>query len=188
MKTAMDEFKSLDILVNNAGIFEGALLEDMTEEQWDAVINVDLKGAFLCIQASAKYMRKGKYGRVINISSADSFIGNVGMVNYMAAKTGIFGLTTGVAKEFSRWVKEEGCVMTCNCLIVGYNITRLTEEDFPGDLRDRYAKEIPLGRPSNPREDVGSVVAFLASDKASYITGSKISVTGGMYTCLAAYG
>ena len=188
METTVKELGRLDILVNNAGEFQGALLEDMAEEEWDAVLDVDLKGSFLCTQAAAKYMRQGKYGRVINISSPDAFIGGVGMANYLAAKAGLFGLTNSVAQEFSRWIKEEGCVMTCNCLIVGYNPTRLTEELFPKEIRDSYTTEIPLGRPSNPEEDVGNAVAFLASEKGGYMTGAKISVTGGLYTCIAAYG
>jgi len=187
METTVKEFGRLDILVNNAGQFQGALLEDMTEEQWDRVIDVDLKGAFLCTQAAARYMRKGKYGRVINISSADAFIGNIGMANYIAAKAGLFGLTACMAKEFSRWVKEEGCVMTCNCLILGYSITHMTEEVFPKNVTDQYARVVPLGRPSDSEEDVGNAVAFLASEKGSYITGAKIPVTGGLYACITSY-
>ncbi|MFC1824841.1 SDR family oxidoreductase [Thermodesulfobacteriota bacterium] len=188
MNTAAEKFGRLDILVNNAGIFQGALVEDMSEEQWDRVIDVDLKGAFLCTQAAIPYMRRIKYGRVINISSADAIIGGVGMVNYAAAKAGIFGLTASVAKEFSRWVKTEGCTMTCNCVIVGYNRTPLVEEDFPDEIREFYPGEIPLGRLSDPEEDVGSVVAFLASEKAGYLTGAKLPVNGGLHVSIAAYG
>ncbi|MFC1823158.1 SDR family NAD(P)-dependent oxidoreductase [Thermodesulfobacteriota bacterium] len=187
MDSTVEEFGRLDILVNNAGEFQGAFLEDMTEAQWDNVLNVDLKGSFLCTQAAAKYMRRGKYGRVINISSPDAFIGEVGMANYIAAKAGLFGLTVSVVHEFSRWVKEEGCNMTCNCLIVGYGRTKLAEEAFPKDISDRYASEIPLGRPIDPENDAGNAAAFLASERASYLTGAKMSVTGGLYACTTAY-
>ncbi len=188
MDTAVRELGRLDILVNNAGEFQGASLEEMTEEQWDSVVDVDLKGAFFCTQAASKYMREIKYGRVINVSSANALVGEIGMANYIAAKCGLFGLTACIAREFSRWNKAEACVMTCNCIIVGYSPTRLTEEIWPADMRNSHATEIPLGKPLDPKEDIGSTVAFLASEKASYITGTKIPVAGGLYATLTTYG
>jgi len=186
-QTAVNEFGRLDILVNNAGDCQSALLEDMTEDQWDRVMAVDLKGAFLCTQAAASHMRRGKYGRVINISSADAFIGEVGMANFISAKAGLFGLTVCVAKEFSRYIKAEGCVMTCNTVLVGYSPTHMTEALFPEIAREHYSTVLPLGRPADPEMDVGSAVAFLASEKASYITGAKIPVTGGLFACVSSY-
>ena len=190
VKKLVDEtvstYGQLDILVNNAGVFNGASLDEMTEEQWDSVLNVDLKGTFLCTQAAAKYMRQNKFGRVINISSPDALIGEPGMANYIAAKAGIFGLTSAIVHDFTRWVQGEGCDMTCNCLIVGYNQTALTDNLPPG-MQTMYSTEIPLGRPLDPQQDAGSAVAFLASAKTSYLTGAKISVTGGMYAVSSSY-
>ncbi|MBT3311018.1 MAG: 3-oxoacyl-ACP reductase FabG [Desulfobacterales bacterium] len=187
VQTTVTEFGRLDILVNNAGECKAALLEDMTEEDWDRVIDVDLKGTFLCTQAAVPHMRKGKYGRVINISSPDALIGETGMVNFISAKAGVLGLTISVAKEFSRYINEEGCVMTCNAVLVGYSPTNMTEELFPEHARDHFADVVPLGRPADPEKDVGSTVAFLASEKASYITGAKIPVTGGLFACISSY-
>jgi NAD(P)-dependent dehydrogenase (short-subunit alcohol dehydrogenase family) len=187
MATAEKHFGRLDILVNNAGAFEGALLEEMTEEQWDGVLSVDLKGAFLCTQAAAPYMRKNGYGRVINISSPEVYTGEIGMANYISAKAGLLGLTVCVAQEFSRWVKEEGAVMTCNCVLAGYHETPMTEEMVPAAFRDMCKRSVPLGRVSDAATDVGNAVAFLASEKASYITGAKIPVAGGLFSCISAY-
>ena len=186
MDETVKTFGQLDILVNNAGVFDGAPLEEMTEEQWDAVLNVDLKGTFLCTQAAAKYMRRNKFGRVINVSSPDALIGEPGMANYIAAKAGIFGLTSAIVHDFTRWVQDEGCDMICNCLIVGYNETALTD-NLPPDVKTMYSTEIPLGRPLDRQQDAGNAAAFLASPKTRYITGAKISVTGGMYAVSSSY-
>lgn len=184
MEATVKEFGRLDILVNNAGISRDAMLWQMTEQQWDEVIAVHLKGAFLCTQAACKFMRENKYGRIINISSEGALIGNPGMVNYISAKAGLFGFTMAVAKELAMWAKKEGCNITCNLLMPGYNETRVLAS-VPEKIKEGFKAAIPLGRISNAREDIGNAVAFLASEEASYITGVKFSVGGGLYMCLS---
>lgn len=181
---AVEAFGKVDILVNNAGIRRPAGILNMSERDWDDVIAVHLKGAFLCTQAAARLMRKNGYGRVINISSEGALCGEIGMANYIAAKAGLFGFTMTVALEFARWVRKEGGDLTCNLLMPGFNETRMMAE-VPPQRREELLRLVPLGRPSDPREDIGNAVAFLASRKASYITGVKFSVGGGINMCLA---
>jgi NAD(P)-dependent dehydrogenase (short-subunit alcohol dehydrogenase family) len=171
----------VDILVNNAGIADDAMIEDMSESQWDRVIDVNLKGAFLSSQAALQYMRKGKYGRIINISAEDVFFGEVGMVNYHCSKFGMFGLTIAVANEMARWVREEGADMTCNCITPGYLETAIRSQGSMSDLRKETKKYIPLGRECNPIEDSGNMVAFLASRESGYITSNILNAGGGLF-------
>jgi 3-oxoacyl-[acyl-carrier protein] reductase len=174
MKKALEKFGRIDILVNNAGINRDNLLPRMREEDWDAVINVNLKGAYNCARAVMRPMLKARWGRIINISSVVGLAGNPGQANYAAAKAGLVGLTKSLARELgSRNI-------TVNAVAPGYIATDmtagLTEENKAGML-DRIA----LGRLGEP-EEVASVVAFLAGDGAGYITGQVIVVDGGMTT------
>jgi 3-oxoacyl-[acyl-carrier protein] reductase len=172
MKKCIKEFGSIDIIVNNAGITKDGLLLRMKEEDFDNVIDINLKGAFNCTKHVSAIMLKQRSGRVINISSVTGLTGNAGQVNYSAAKAGIIGMTKSVAREFaSRGV-------TCNAVAPGYIQTDMTDI-LPSKVMDSMLNTIPLKRLGNP-EDVANVVAFLASEEASYITGQVISVDGGM--------
>ena len=162
----------VDILVNNAGITKDGLLLRMTDDAWDAVIEANLKGTFVCTRAAAKRMLKQKSGRIINITSVMGQIGNPGQANYSASKAGIIGFTRTVARELgSRGI-------TVNAVAPGFIESQMTD-GIEGAAREGVLGRIPLGRLGTP-EDVGAVVAFLASDAASYITGQTITVDGGM--------
>ena len=172
MKKCIQEFGSIDILVNNAGITKDGLLMRMKEEEFDSVIDTNLKGAFNCTRHVSSIMLKQRSGRIINISSVSGLTGNAGQVNYSAAKAGIIGMTKAVAREFaSRGV-------TCNAVAPGYIQTDMTET-LSDKVKDGIMSTIPLKRLGMP-EDVANVVAFLASEEASYITGQVINVDGGM--------
>jgi len=178
METTMKEFGRVDILVNNAGITRSAMMWKMTEEQWDEVVDVMLKGAFLCTQAATRFMRQNKYGRVISVSSEGAFFGNIGMINYVTAKAGLFGFTLAAAREFALLARKEGCNMTCNCITPGYNVTRMTQA-VPEKIDKLFRNAILMGRVADSKEDIGGVVAFLSSEEASYITGALIAAGGG---------
>ena len=172
MKKCVEEFGSIDILVNNAGITKDGLLMRMKEEDFDSVIDINLKGAFNCTRHVSAIMLKQRSGRIINISSVTGITGNAGQVNYSAAKAGIIGMTKSVAREFgSRGV-------TCNAVAPGFIQTDMTES-LPNKVKDAMMSTIPLKRLGRP-EDVANVVAFLATDEAAYITGQVINVDGGM--------
>lgn len=172
MKKCIQEFGSIDILVNNAGITKDGLLMRMKEEEFDSVIDTNLKGAFNCTRHVSSIMLKQRSGRIINISSVSGLTGNAGQVNYSAAKAGIIGMTKAVAREFaSRGV-------TCNAVAPGYIQTDMTET-LSDKVKDGIMSTIPLKRLGMP-EDVANVVAFLASEESSYITGQVINVDGGM--------
>ena len=172
MKKCIEEFGSLDILVNNAGITKDGLLMRMKEEDFDSVIDINLKGAFNCTRHVSAIMLKQRSGRIINISSVSGLTGNAGQVNYSSAKAGILGMTKAVAKELaSRNV-------TCNAVAPGYIQTDMTDV-LSDKVKDTIMNTIPLKRLGNP-EDVANAVAFLASEEASYITGQIINVDGGM--------
>ena len=163
---------ALHILVNNAGITRDKLLIQMKEEDWDAVIDTNLKGAWTAIQAVTKSMMKQRYGRIINIASVVGQMGNPGQANYVAAKAGLIGLTKSVARELaSRNV-------TANAVTPGYIETAMTA-GLSEDVKAEFTKQIPLGR-MGTGADIAAAVAFLASDEASYITGQVLSVNGGM--------
>lgn len=173
-------FGSVNILVNNAAINRDALFDRMSAEEWDEVVDTNLKGPWLCTKHAAPHMRAAGYGRVISIGSEGATFGNMGMVNYIAAKAGLFGLTMTVAREMGRWARKDGSDLTCNLVMPGFNETRITE-GVPDHIREQMVENIPLGRVADAKEDVGSVVAFLASPAASYVTGSKLSAGGGIY-------
>lgn len=167
------EFGRIDILVNNAGITKDGLMLRMTDEDFDRVIDVNLKGTFNCTKYVSKYMLKQKPGKIINISSVVGLSGNAGQVNYSASKAGIIGITKSAAKELS----SRG--ITVNAVAPGYVDTDMTKV-LSDNIRNEILKNIPLQRMGNV-EDISNCVAFLASEDASYITGQVISVDGGMH-------
>jgi len=166
-------FGRIDVLVNNAGITRDALLLRMKDEDWDDVLNINLKGAFLCTRAAAKVMSKQRYGRIINISSVVGEMGNPGQANYCASKAGLLGLTKSVARELARRN------VTVNAITPGFIVTDMTEA-LSEKTREELAAQIPLGRLGSA-EDIAHAVIFLASDQAGYITGQTLGVNGGMY-------
>ena len=177
VKVMIDEiikkFGRIDILVNNAGITKDGLMLRMTDEDFDRVIDVNLKGTFNCTKYVSKYMLKQKSGKIINISSVVGLSGNAGQVNYSASKAGIIGITKSAAKELS----SRG--ITVNAVAPGYVVTDMTKV-LSDNIRNEILKNIPLQRMGNV-EDISNCVAFLASEDASYITGQVISVDGGMH-------
>jgi 3-oxoacyl-[acyl-carrier protein] reductase len=170
---ALEQTGRIDVLVNNAGITRDGLIVRMKESDWDAVLDVNLKGAFHCIKAATKPMLRQRSGRIINISSVVGVTGNPGQANYVAAKAGMIGLTKGVARE----IASRG--ITVNVVAPGYIETDMTAA-FPEKARQMMIDQIPLGRSGTP-QDIAAVVAFLASEQAGYITGQVIHVSGGMY-------
>lgn len=162
----------IDILVNNAGINRDTLLIRMKEEDWDAVLNVDLKGVFNVTKAAVKYMMKQRYGRIVSISSVVGVAGNAGQVNYAAAKAGVIGLTKSVAKEVA------SRNITANAIAPGFIRTPMTDQ-MPEAAVEAALKNIPLGR-MGEAEDIAKAVAFLVSEEANYITGQILHVDGGM--------
>mgnify|MGYP006292311911 CR=1 FL=1 len=169
----LKEAGGLDVLVNNAGITRDGLVLRMKEQDWDAVMDINLKGAFRCAKLAAKAMLKQRRGRIINISSVVAFSGNPGQANYVAAKSGIIGLTKALARELA------SRNITVNAVAPGYVETEMTGA-MTEKSRSSLVEQIPLGRVGMP-EDVAEAVAFLASDGAGYITGQVIHVNGGMY-------
>ncbi len=166
------EFGRIDILVNNAGITKDTLILRMKEEEWDEVINTNLKGVFNGCKAVAKYMLKQQYGKIVNISSVVGIMGNAGQVNYSASKGGVIALTKSLAKELA------SRNINVNAVAPGYIDTDMTRV-LPDNIKQEVLRLIPLGRMGKP-EDVANVVAFLCSDESSYITGQTIVVDGGM--------
>lgn len=167
----LKEFGRLDILVNNAGITKDSLLLRMKEEDWDTVMDVNLKGVFLCSREAVKTMAKQRYGRIVNIASVVAFMGNPGQANYSAAKAGIVGLTKTVAKEYA------GRGITSNAVAPGFITTAMTDK-LPDTVKEEMKKAIPMAR-FGTIDDVAHAVAFLVS--AGYITGQVVHVNGGMY-------
>jgi 3-oxoacyl-[acyl-carrier protein] reductase len=173
IKRIAAEAGPVDILVNNAGITKDGLMARMKEADWDAVIDTNLKGAFLCAKAVSKDMMKKRWGRIVNISSVSGFAGNPGQVNYSAAKAGLTGLTKAMAREYA------SRNITVNGIAPGYIATEMTEH-LSAEVREQIKKEIPLavfGRV----EDVAGAVAYLVSEDAQYVTGQTLHVNGGMY-------
>jgi 3-oxoacyl-[acyl-carrier protein] reductase len=172
-KTFIEEFNTLDILVNNAGITRDGVLLRMKEEDWDAVLNINLKGTFLCSKEAIKIMRKQRSGKIISISSVVAFMGNPGQANYSSSKAGLIGLTKTIAKEYaSRGIRA-------NAVAPGFIQTAMTDV-LSDEVKDEMKKSIPLGQFGSP-EDVTNAVIFLSSKEADYITGQVIHVNGGMY-------
>lgn len=172
-KKVIDETHRIDVLVNNAGITKDGFLVRMKENDWDAVLDINLKGAFRCIKIAAKVMMKQRFGRIINLASIVGVTGNPGQANYVASKAGIIGLTKTAARELA------SRSITVNAIAPGFIETDMTAS-LPDDVKKAMLSQIPLGRAGKP-EDIASVIAFLASEKASYITGQVIHVSGGMY-------
>ena len=164
-------FGRLDILINNAGINRDALAAKMTEEQWDAVLSVNLKGTFLCAQAALPGMRERAWGRVVNTSSIGS-LGNIGQANYAASKAGVIGLTKTLALEYAKYG------VTVNAIAPGPVMTAMLA-GVPDAIRERIVAQVPVGRIASP-DEIASVHVFLASDETAFITGQVIFVDGGM--------
>lgn len=164
---------SLELLVNNAGITKDGLIMRMKREQWEQVIQINLTGAFVCLQQAAKIMLKQRKGRIVNISSVVGQMGNAGQANYCASKAGLIGLTKAAALELgSRGI-------TVNAIAPGFIETDMTET-LPQDVREKYLERIPLGRLGSA-QTIADAVAYLASDQAEYITGQVLGINGGMY-------
>ena len=173
VSAALNEWGRVDILVNNAGITRDGLLLRMRDDDWDAVISVNLKGAYHCIKATLPLMTKQRSGRIVNISSIAGVMGNAGQANYSASKAALIGLTKTVAREYA----SRG--ITVNAVAPGFIDTAMTAP-LSQVVREGLLKEIPLARLGSP-EDVAHAVLFLSSDQASYITGQVIHVNGGMF-------
>jgi 3-oxoacyl-[acyl-carrier protein] reductase len=167
----VDKHGKLDILINNAGITRDALLMRMNEDQWDTVINTNLKGAFHGIKAAIRPMMKNRSGRIINITSIVGLTGNPGQANYAASKAGLIGMTKSIAKE----VATRG--ITVNCIAPGWIGTDMTDE-LSDATKNEFLNRIPIGKIGTP-EDIAHTALFLASDEANYITGQTITVDGG---------
>lgn len=163
----------LDVLVNNAGITKDALLLRMKDEDFDRVIQTNLKGSFVCLREAAKLMTRQRYGRIVNIASVVGQMGNAGQLNYSAAKAGLIGMTKSAAKELG------ARNVTVNAVAPGFIETDMTAGLSP-EIRESYAAAIPLKRLGTP-DDVAQAVAFLASPEAGYITGQVLAVNGGLY-------
>ncbi len=173
IEAATEAFGRVDILVNNAGITRDGLLMRMKDEDWDAVLNVNLKGAFLCTRAAFKVMSKQRYGRIINIASVVGQMGNAGQANYCASKAGLIGLTKSNAREMAKRS------ITVNAVAPGFIATAMTDA-LSDKVRSELTAQIPLERLGSA-DDIANAVVFLASEAAGYITGHVLSVNGGMY-------
>lgn len=173
MSAAVEQFGSIDVLVNNAGITRDNLIMRMKEDEWDEVINTNLKGVFLCTKAVTRQMMKQRSGRIINISSIVGVMGNAGQANYVAAKAGVIGLTKTTARELA------SRNILVNAIAPGFITTEMTDE-LPEDIKSSMLNQIPLAKLGQP-EDIAKAVVFLASDDASYMTGQTLHIDGGMY-------
>ena len=168
----VETFGRLDVLVNNAGVTRDNLSIRMKEEEWDMVLNINLKGTFLCSQQAAKVMMKKRSGRIVNIASVSGILGTAGQANYASSKAGIIALTKTLARELGPRN------ITVNAIAPGFILTEMTEK-LPDKVKEEYLAQIPLKRGGTP-QDIANVVAFLASDNASYITGTTTIVSGGL--------
>lgn len=173
VKQVLEQFGSLDILVNNAGITRDNLIMRMKEEEFDQVIETNLKGVFNGIKAVTRPMMKQRYGRIINISSVVGVLGNPGQANYVAAKAGVIGLTKASARELA------ARNITVNCIAPGFIQTDMTDK-LPDEMKQGLLSQIPLAK-LGTAEDIAQMVRFLASDASAYMTGQTIHIDGGMY-------
>lgn len=172
IETAIQQYGRIDVLVNNAGITRDQLLMRMMDEDWDAVLDTNLKGAFHTTRAALRPMLRKRSGRIINISSVVGLIGNAGQGNYAAAKAGLIGFTKSIAREVA------SRSITVNAIAPGYIATEMTDA-IPENMRGKILEQVPMGRLGTP-EDVAAVVAFVASPAAAYMTGAVLHVDGGM--------
>ncbi len=172
VESALAAFGRVDVVVNNAGITRDTLILRMKDEDWDAVMNTNLKGAFHMIRSAARPMMKQRHGRIVNIASVVGIVGNAGQANYVSAKAGLIGLTKTAARELA------GRGITVNAVAPGFIETDMTAE-LQSDVVAKMVEQIPLGHVGKP-EDVANAVGFLASDEAAYITGQVLNVDGGM--------
>ena len=172
IKQFVEEAGSIDVLVNNAGITRDGLLVSMSSDDFDRVININLKGAFNCMRFAAKYMMKQRYGRIVSISSVSGIMGNAGQANYSASKAGIIGLTKSAARELA------GRGITANAMAPGFVVSDMTDA-LSDKVKEAVTAQIPKKRFGTP-EEIASAVSFLASEEASYITGQVLAVDGGM--------
>lgn len=172
VNTVVERHGALHVLVNNAGITKDKLLIQLKEEEWDAVLGINLKGAFLCTQAAARPMMKQRWGRIVNIASVVGQMGNAGQANYVSSKAGLIGLTKTTARELA------ARNVTANAVAPGYIATPMTDV-LSDEVKAEFNRQIPLGRMGLPA-DIAAAVAFLASEEAGYITGCTIPVNGGM--------
>ena len=172
VKTIEKDFGQIDVLVNNAGITKDGLIMRMSEDDWDAVLNVNLKGVFLFTKAAMRGMMKKRSGSIVNIASVIGLIGNAGQANYAASKGGVIAFTKTVARELS------SRNIRCNAIAPGFIRTKMTDE-LSEDVQQKMLTQIPLNRFGDP-EDVANVVAFLAGNASGYVTGQVISTCGGM--------
>jgi len=171
--TCLDRFGRIDILVNNAGISNPAMLHKMTEQQWDEVIDIHLKGAFLCTQAASLHFMEQNYGKIINVTSVAGIVGTTGQINYAAAKGGLISFTKSCARELARYN------VTANVISLGIVVTDMTKklQEDP-KLREIYMRRILLNRYAEA-QDIGPAFVFLASDESNYVTGQLLCVDGG---------
>jgi 3-oxoacyl-[acyl-carrier protein] reductase len=173
VEAILAQFGKVDILVNNAGIARDKLILRMSEEDWDAVLNINLKGTFNCTKAVVRYMSKQKSGKIVNIASVVGEMGNAGQANYAASKAGVIGFTKTIAREFA----QRG--INVNAIAPGYIETPMTDA-LPDKVKEELRRLIPMDRLGKP-EDVAEAVLFLVSESANYITGQVLNVNGGIY-------
>jgi 3-oxoacyl-[acyl-carrier protein] reductase len=171
--TCVENFGSIHILVNNAGISKPSMMHKMSVETWDEVVNIQMRGPFLCIQAASKYFMQQNYGRIVNVTSVAGIVGTIGQINYAAAKGGVITLTKSAARELAKYN------VTCNVISLGIVTTDMTHTlQTDEKLKEIYVRRILLNRYAEP-EDVSPAFVFLASDDARYITGQLLCVDGG---------